>query len=84
MYNRRHFVGLAASAASSAFAGPAPAPEGEKPPMRLGLIVSAGNNPEAAIRKVHELGFPTCQVGVSSFAPELAARLRAAARPVSN
>jgi sugar phosphate isomerase/epimerase len=46
--------------------------------MRLGLIVSAGKDPEAAIRKVHELGFPTCQVGVNSFAPEMAARLRGA------
>jgi len=71
-------VGVAASAAAAAFARPANPQAGAKPAMRLGLIVSAGNDPEAAIRKVHELGFPTCQVGVSSFAPEMATRLRRA------
>jgi L-ribulose-5-phosphate 3-epimerase len=81
MYNRRSFVGIAASAASAvsaAFARPASPQAGAKTAMRLGLIVSAGKDPEAAIRKVHELGFPTCQVGVNSFAPEMAARLRGA------
>ncbi len=77
MYNRRGFVGIAVSAAA-AFARPANPQTGGKPAMRLGLIVSAGNDPEAAIRKVHELGFPTCQVHVSSFAPEIAAKLRGA------
>lgn len=74
MYNRRHFVGIAAMAAAAL---PAKPQSGAKP-MRLGLIVSAGKDPEAAIRKVHELGFPTCQVGVGNFAPEMASRLRAA------
>lgn len=46
--------------------------------MRLGLIVYAGNDPEGAIRKVHDLGFPTCQVAVGSLEPEMAKRLRAA------
>src|ERR1700729_279636 len=78
MYNRRSFVGIAASAAAVAIARPASPQAGAKPAMRLGLIVSAGRDPEAAIRKVHELGFPTCQVGVSSFAPEMATRLRGA------
>jgi L-ribulose-5-phosphate 3-epimerase len=75
MYNRRRFVGLAASAA--AFAGAA-RPQAEGKALRLGLIVSAGKDPEAAIRKVHDLGFPTCQVGVHSFEPDMATRLRAA------
>jgi L-ribulose-5-phosphate 3-epimerase len=81
MHNRRRFVGIAASAASAAaaaFARPANPQAGAQPAMQLGLIVSAGNDPEAAIRKVHELGFPTCQVGVKSFAPEMATRLRGA------
>jgi L-ribulose-5-phosphate 3-epimerase len=78
MYNRRSFVGIAASAAAVAIARPASPRAGAKSAMRLGLIVSAGKDPEAAIGKVHELGFPTCQVGVSSFAPEMATRLRGA------
>jgi L-ribulose-5-phosphate 3-epimerase len=72
MYNRRDFAALAASAAISALRAQ------PRPVMPLGLIVYAGRDPEAAIAKVHEFGFPTCQVGVDSFAPAMAARLRAA------
>lgn len=32
--------------------------------MRLGIIIGIGKNPEAAIKRVHELGFPTCQLTV--------------------
>jgi sugar phosphate isomerase/epimerase len=46
--------------------------------MQLGLIVSAGSDPETAIRKVHSFGIPTCQVGVSAFDAGMPARLRAA------
>jgi sugar phosphate isomerase/epimerase len=46
--------------------------------MRLGLIVSIRKDPEAAIRKVHDFGIPTCQIGVSSFGPEIVNGLRAA------
>jgi L-ribulose-5-phosphate 3-epimerase len=76
MYNRRRFMEMAAGAAALPLASQTPA--AAKPAMQLGLIVSAGRDPEAAIRKVHDLGFPTCQVGVGEFAPEMAGRLRAA------
>ncbi len=46
--------------------------------MRLGLIIGIGKDPESAISKVHDLGLPTCQVGVHSFEPELVTRLRSA------
>jgi L-ribulose-5-phosphate 3-epimerase len=45
------------------------------PRFPLGLIVSVGNDPEAAIRKVHDLELPTCEVLVESFGSELAASL---------
>jgi L-ribulose-5-phosphate 3-epimerase len=77
MQNRRSFIGIAASAAVAALPKALPA-AAAKPALRLGLIVSAGSDPEAAIRKVHEFGFPTCQVGVSAFDAEMPARLRAA------
>ncbi len=32
--------------------------------MRLGVIIGISPDPGAAIRRVHELGFPTCQVSV--------------------
>lgn len=78
MYNRRSFVGIAAAGAAAA-ALPQKSPGAtDKPALRLGLIVSAGSDPEAAIRKVQSFGIPTCQVGVSAFDPEMPKRLRAA------
>jgi L-ribulose-5-phosphate 3-epimerase len=76
MYSRRSFVTLAgAAAAAIPLASQSPA---AKPAMQIGLIVYAGKDPEAAIRKVHDLGIPTCQVGVDSFEPEMAERLQSA------
>ncbi|HEV2380062.1 MAG TPA: sugar phosphate isomerase/epimerase family protein [Terriglobia bacterium] len=90
--SRRYFLKASAAAAAAASvpiysmglayrafpnaggAAPAAAPT----PMRLGLIVGIGKNPDAAIKKVHDLGVPTCQVGVPSFEPELASGLRRA------
>lgn len=46
--------------------------------MRLGLITSLRNDPDAAIRRVHDFGIPTCQVSVSSFGPEVVSALRQA------
>jgi len=54
-------------------------PENEgKKPLRLGLIIGIGNDPEAAMAKVRELELPTCQVYVERFEAGLAARLRQA------
>jgi L-ribulose-5-phosphate 3-epimerase len=54
---------------------PVAADEGKKP-LRLGLIIDIGNDPDAAMAKVHDLGLPTSQIFVSEFGPGLAARLR--------
>jgi sugar phosphate isomerase/epimerase len=54
-----------------------PANEGKKP-LRLGLILGIGKDPDAAMARVHELGLPTCQVFVDEIEPELAGRLRQA------
>ncbi|MGH9378457.1 MAG: sugar phosphate isomerase/epimerase family protein [Terriglobia bacterium] len=45
---------------------------------KLGMILGVGNNPEKAIDLVHSLGFPTCQLEMSDFTPDLAQRLRQA------
>jgi L-ribulose-5-phosphate 3-epimerase len=49
--------------------------EGKKP-LRLGLIIEIGNDPDAAMAKVRALGLPTCQAYVTEFAAGLAERLR--------
>jgi len=46
-----------------------------KKPLRLGLIIGIGKDPEAAIAKVHDLGLPTCQLYVEDFEPGLNTRL---------
>src|SRR6266850_487413 len=47
-------------------------------PLRLGLIIGIGKDPDSAMAKVHDLGLPTCQVFVDEIEPELAGRLRRA------
>lgn len=51
--------------------------EGKKP-LRLGLIIAIGKNPDAAIAKVRDLGLPTCQLYVSDFDASDAPNLRQA------
>jgi L-ribulose-5-phosphate 3-epimerase len=48
--------------------------EGKKP-LRLGLIVDVGQDPDAALAKVHALGLPTCQAFVNEFDGDMAERL---------
>jgi L-ribulose-5-phosphate 3-epimerase len=47
-------------------------------PLRLGLIIGIGKDPDSAMAKVHDLGLPTCQVFVDEIEEELAGRLRQA------
>jgi sugar phosphate isomerase/epimerase len=51
--------------------------EGRKP-LRLGLIISVGEDPDSSMAEVHDLGLPTCQAFVDDFKPGLAERLRKA------
>jgi len=88
--SRRQFLQVSAAVTVAAALAPepgrltratlraAPLPAAAGKPMRLGLIVGIGKDPEAAIKKVHDLGVPTCQVGVSEFGPEIVSRLRSA------
>jgi len=54
-----------------------PANEGKKP-LRLGLIIGIGKDPDAAMARVRDLGLPTCQVYVEEIETDLAGRLRQA------
>jgi len=46
--------------------------------IRLGVILGIAPDPDAAIRRVHELGFPTCQVSPRDTDAGTAAKLRKA------
>jgi L-ribulose-5-phosphate 3-epimerase len=46
--------------------------------MRLGIIIGIAPDPDAAIKRVHDLGFPTCQVSVHNVDESAAAALRKA------
>ena len=58
-------------------APPVASNEGRKP-LRLGLIIGVGKDPDASMAKVHDLGLPTCQAFVDEFEPGLAETLRRA------
>src|SRR2546425_8589669 len=49
-----------------------------KRPLRLGLIIGIGKDPDAAMAKVRDLGLPTSQIFVNEFEPDLVNRLRQA------
>jgi sugar phosphate isomerase/epimerase len=74
---RRQFLETFAVAATGLARGFAAGTTG-KP--RLGVVTSATGpgGPEAAIAKVHALGFPTCQVHVGMSPPEIVEPLRQA------
>src|SRR5712664_1231330 len=58
-------------------AKPVASNEGKKP-LRLGLIIGIGKDPDAAMAQVHDLGLPTCQAFVDNFEPGLVVQLRQA------
>lgn len=73
-FNRRRLV-QAAVAAAAWSARAQTAPTGK---MRLGIILGVSPDPDAAIKRVRDLGFPTCQVSVQETGDDAAARLRKA------
>src|SRR5215471_530777 len=90
--NRREFLTVTAGALASGLSSFKPAPlagneaqnaphvagnDGKKP-LRLGLIIGIGNDPDAAMAKVRDLGLPTSQVFVDDFETDLVGKLRQA------
>jgi L-ribulose-5-phosphate 3-epimerase len=49
-----------------------------KKPLRLGLIIGIGKDPDAAMAKVRDLGLPTAQVFADEVGPDLVEPLRQA------
>lgn len=66
------------SAGGTAQSAPNVAANEGKKPLRLGLIIGIGNDPDAAMAKVREFGLPTSQVFVDDPQADRATRLRQA------
>ncbi len=75
---RSHAAPSAASIRSSTIHAPAIAANQGKKPLRLGLIIAVGNDPDSAMAKVRDVGLPTAQIYVEEFHPGLDGRLRQA------
>jgi L-ribulose-5-phosphate 3-epimerase len=73
-YNRRRWIQTAAAATAFQLAAQESAPRR----LRLGIVLGVSPDPDAAIRRVHELGFPTCQVSVRETGDQAATALRLA------
>ena len=75
-YSRRNFLQLSAAVGIGAQQQLVPAMASEPgTKWPLGLIVIVKDNPEAAVRKVHDLGLPTCEIFTENFDDEMASRL---------
>jgi L-ribulose-5-phosphate 3-epimerase len=72
--HRRRFLQSVAAAGAWQLA----AQSGSAGKMRLGIILGVAPDPDAAIKRVHDLGFPTCQVSARQYEDDFAARLRKA------
>lgn len=75
--DRRGFLHAAAGVAVSAWPAAAQKAAGGKA-LRLGLIIHTGKDLDAAVRRVYDLGFPTCQISVGNPDATNAKLLRAA------
>jgi sugar phosphate isomerase/epimerase len=80
--DRRDFLHAAATGAALSLLGKAAAGAAGEP-FRLGLFVGIGKDPAAALTRVHDLGFPTCQIAVEDFSPALLDSLRNAVEKTS-
>jgi sugar phosphate isomerase/epimerase len=69
-FNRRRMLLTAMAAAAY--------PAAAQKKMRLGVITGISPDPDAAIRRVHDLGFPTCQLSIGATDDETLAKLREA------
>jgi sugar phosphate isomerase/epimerase len=67
--NRRRFLQVSVAAGTAGLMSGLPAapagPTGKS--FRLGIIIGVGNDPEAALKRVHDFGVPTCQLGTDDF-----------------
>ena len=68
-------TGGLSTAEASAAPAPVPAPPRGYEPFALGVMTGIGNNPEAAMAKVHSLEMHTCQIDSDLLSDEMLDRL---------
>ena len=78
--NRRRFLQVSVAAGTAGLMSGLPAapagPTGKS--FRLGIIIGVGNDPEAALKRVHDFGVPTCQLGTDDFSDRVCDALKGA------
>lgn len=72
LYDRRQLLRGAAVAATLI----KPVQSAPVKAMRLGIVTGVSADPDPAIKRVHDLGFPTCQLGFRSLEDAVASKLR--------
>jgi sugar phosphate isomerase/epimerase len=79
--NRRRFLQVSATVGAAGLISNVPGaraiPTGK--PFRLGIIIGVSKDPDAALKRVHDFGVPTCQAGTDDFSDRVANGLKAAA-----
>lgn len=78
--NRRRFLQVSAGVGAAGLISNMPAALAMPPgkPFRLGIIIHVGKDPEAALKRVHDFGVPTCQAGTDDFSDRVYNGLKAA------
>ena len=83
--NRRRFLQVSVAAGTAGLMPGIPAapavPTGK--PFRMGIIIGVSKDPDAALKRVHDFGVPTCQAGTDDFSDRVYAGLKAAAEKYS-
>jgi sugar phosphate isomerase/epimerase len=78
--NRRRFLQVSAAVGAAGLVSSIPATStmAAGKPFRLGIIIGVGKDPEAALKRVHDFGVPTCQAGTDDFSDRVYIALKAA------
>lgn len=84
--NRRRFLQISAAPVAAGLMSSLPATPAMQPgkPFRLGIIIGVGKDPEAALKRVHDFGVPTCQLGTDDFSEQMYEAFKAAMDKYSN
>ena len=79
--NRRRFLQVTAAASAAGLISSIPAAPASltSKPFRLGIIIGVAKDPEAAVKRVHDFGVPTCQASTDDFSDRVYNALKAAA-----